>query len=124
MAITEFEVGEGQTAYYGFAFTHGGAPLPVTSINTLKLTFYDVRTDAIINGRDDQDILNDNDVTVDVDGVLEWAVQPEDNPIFNTKLRPGAREQHRALFVWTYNGGADVGIHQVDFLVEQIHRVP
>jgi hypothetical protein len=55
--------------------------------------------DAVINGRDEQDVLNGNNVTVDSAGALTWLIQPADTTM-NSAV--AAVEEHRAKFSFTY----------------------
>ena len=98
-----------------------GAAIPAASLTTLKLTLYDRATGAVINTRDDQNVLNANDVTVDGNGLLTWTMKPADNPILNDAL---AQEHHVALFEFTYASGAKRGQHEVDFVVRNASKVP
>lgn len=77
----------------------GGHP----SLDALTLTLYDLATSTIINSRNNQNVLNTNNVTYNSStGLLTWDLQPADNPIINDALE---REVHVVEFKGTYNGG-------------------
>lgn len=94
--------------------------IPNTSLTTLTLTLYDVRTAAIIAGRNKQNVLNANGVTVDGSGNLVWVMDPADNPILDDTL---AQEVHCALFEFTYAAGAKRGQGEVNIVVRNSAKV-
>ena len=71
-----------------------------TDIVSLTLTLCEIPGGTIINTRNDQDVLNTNNVTVDSLGVLIWTLQEADNIIVNTALDV---EVHNATFKMTFN---------------------
>jgi hypothetical protein len=87
-----------------------GDPVPAASLTSAELTLYDWDTGAgggspqpgIINGRESQDILNSNNVTIDSDGHFVWSVQPDDNVIITQRRQV---ERHRAMFLFAWSGG-------------------
>lgn len=92
--------------------------IPLTSMTTLKLSLYDVATGTTINSRTLQDVLNANNVTYHASsGLLTWSVQPADHAIVSTRTDISV-EQHRAVFDYTWSGGAKRDWHAVEFLVE------
>lgn len=98
----------------------GVTPLPGAVLTTLTLTLYvtvAAGTDTFVNGRNHQNVLNQNNVTVDAGGNLVWAVQVADT----TLVESPPFEQHVALFEWTWPGGS--GKHQVILLVQNIRQV-
>lgn len=97
-----------------------GDPVPYTDLDTFTLTLYDTGTGEIINSRDDQNILNANQVTVDSDGLITWNMLPEDNVIVNDV---GANETHAAEFYAIWNGGASALSHQVVFTVINLRKL-
>lgn len=99
----------------------GVTPLPAVTLTTLTLTLYVILSDgtqAIVNGRNIQNVLNLNNVTVDGSGNLTWNVQVGDT----TPQQVIPFEIHRAVFAWTWPGGA--GNHEVWLKVAQLIRVP
>jgi hypothetical protein len=98
-----------------------GTVIPLADLTTLKLTLYDKQTDEIINSRDEQGVLNENDVTFHAtSGLLTWTMKPADNVIIGS----APREEHIALFEWTYAAGAKAGHHAASIIVRAAHRVP
>lgn len=113
---------ERTTRRYGATITDldGVTPVPAASLATMTLTLYSLHSQAVINARNAQNVLNANNVTIDANGVLTWEVQPADNPILDDTL---AVERHRALFAWTWGGGSKAGKHEVDFEVRNLNKV-
>ena len=66
-----------------------GAALGSGDLSTLTLTITDQVTNEIINNRYRQDILNDNDATIDISGNLSWSIQADDNIIVGITAVPG-----------------------------------
>jgi len=96
------------------------AAIPAASLSTLTLTLYSLHTLAVVNSRNAQNALNANNVTVDANGVLTWEIQSADNQILDATRDV---EIHRALFEWTWAGGAKAGKHEVDLHVKNLHKV-
>jgi hypothetical protein len=99
----------------------GVTPLPGTTLTTLTLTLYVVKTDgshAFVNGRNAQNVLNLNNVTIDPTGNIVWAVQTQDT----TLVEALAFERHIALFEWTWPNG--VGKHELILSVKALDEVP
>jgi len=92
--------------------------IPGASLDTLTLHLYDQTselaspgtTDAVINGRYKQNILNANGCTVDSSGGLAMVFTPADNQIVNTGK---STERHVALFEYTYAAGLKAGKEEV-----------
>lgn len=107
-----------------------GALIPGATLTALALTLYVIRRDgstAIVNNRDHQDVLNQNQVTVyntlqtAPDGRtynLRWKIQPEDT----TLVEELQHERHIGLFEWTWPQGQ--GKHEVVLKVRNLTMVP
>lgn len=98
----------------------GVTPIPGATLSTLTLTLYAIKadgTDGIVNGRNAQNVLNTNNVTIDGSGTLVWLVQIGDT----TLIEAIPFERHIALFQWTWPSGA--GKHEVVLLVRNLHGV-
>ena len=138
-AIVEIEVNEDSS----FPLTAqlkdtDGTDLDLTDIDTITLTLFLTRGGTafpaltIINGRDEENIKNANDVTISATGLVTWAVQPEDTEIINDEIevcdvvQKMEREVHRALFEWTKTVGAggEQGKKRVDLIVCNLLEVP
>ena len=117
-----FSVLEKTTQLYTANFVdETGVGIPSASLNTLTMTLYDAITNAAINARSTQNILNANNVTVSSSGLLTWTMQPNDNAILNAGL---AQELHFALFQWTWTSGTSkAGKHQAAFSVVNLANV-
>ncbi len=89
------------------------AGIPAAALATLRLTLYragDIT--AILNNRNEQNVLNQNGVTVDASGNLVWVMSALDNALLTT-----AREEaHIALFEWTWGSGRE-GAHELVLFV-------
>lgn len=97
----------------------GVTPLPAATLQTLTLTLYVIKqngTDQVI--RNQQNVLNANNVTVDAVGHLVWTVQPTDTAM----IEAIPFESHYALFEWTWADGA--GKHLAVLRVRNLRRVP
>ena len=106
MARNIFKTTENATPIYSFQMTDSadGTTIPLSSLTTLTLTYYNVVDGVIINSRDDQDILNVNDVAVSSTGLVTWRIVTGDTAISDTTItEAGEFESHRALFQWTYS---------------------
>lgn len=79
-----------------------GTAIPAASLTGLTLTLEDVDTGTIINSRSAQSVLNENNVTVDSDGLLTWQIQPADMAIVGT-IPHGSTELHRFTFKFSYS---------------------
>ena len=100
-----------------------GVVIPLSSMTTLKLSLYDVRTGTALNSRTLQDVLNANNVTYHAtSGLLTWSVQPADHAIVSARTDLTV-ERHRAVFDFTWNSGAKRDWHAVEFEVEADPKV-
>jgi hypothetical protein len=108
MAIDRIRVNEQSSKVVTFTiWDENGDPVPDSILTTAELTLYDLLTgkasgspmQGVINSRSDQDVLNDHDVTIDAQGVVTWAMQPEDNIIVTPRRQV---ERHRAMFSFTW----------------------
>ena len=74
LTLEAFTVNEGKSFFYRATLKDQvGANIELADIVSATLTLYDAETLSVINGRDDQDILNANDVTIGVINVqVNW----------------------------------------------------
>jgi len=97
------ELTEGETATYTASLQdENGAPVSSASLSGARLTYYSVHTGAIINGRNNQNILNANNVTISAGGALAWKLQEADVRISDAPIADGAVVSHRAVFVFEW----------------------
>lgn len=102
-------------------------PIPGASLGTLTLMLYDQATElatpgtteAIINSRNRQDVLNANGCVVDSTGGLVMTFGPADNVIFHPTK---SSERHVALFEYTYAAGLKAGKEEVLIDVYNLSR--
>jgi len=124
MALTAAQrvVRERSTALYTATIKdENGDALSYEDLDALTLTLYNLADGTIINSREDQDVLNANNVTVSAAGVLAWTMQPADNPIVSATTA-GWKEKHVALFEWTYST-TKKGSYEVTIEVESLEKV-
>lgn len=81
-----------------------GAAIAKASIITLTATLFDYATEAAINSRNDQNVLDANQGTVATDGTLTLRLGPLDNVIVGTPAT-GKTETHCLEVTWTWNDG-------------------
>ena len=112
------------TGLYTFELVdEGNVTVEASQINTLTLTYYDWVTEAIINGRQNQNTLNANNVELvtppDLPLVttLSWLIQPEDTVILHP-TQPW--EIHVAVWRWSWAGLERHGGHQMAFGVRKL----
>lgn len=81
---------------YRVRFVDGsGAVLDAGTILGIEATLTDVATDAIVNNRDAQNVLNENDGTLEAAGWFTLQLRAEDNAIVDTEAT--GRLHHRRL---------------------------
>lgn len=98
----------------------GTTPIPGSTLSTLTLTLYaDDANQTILNNRDNQNVLQQNGVTVDEFGLLQWILSPEDLAIVDNNL---PIERHIALFQWTWGVGR-AGKYEFVLAVSNLSRV-
>lgn len=76
-----------------------GEPLP--ALASLTLTWYDLASGTIVNGRDHQDALNANGVVFSA-GVLNWRLTEEDLAMLDE-----AHDAETRIAMWEWTHGAD-----------------
>lgn len=101
--------------------TTGQQVLSAANLTTITLTLYDKKTGNILNGRNKQNVLNTNNVTIDSAGQLVWELQPADLAIVNTN---NTNESHIALFEWSWSQGTKFGKREVDVAIRNLTNVP
>lgn len=119
---------EGTTGLYSFALVdENDAGIDGSFLDSLTLTLYDVDSHAVVNGREQQDILNTNDGSLETDPgpplvtTVTLAIQPEDTVMVNDNRLV----EYRVLsFRWTWDSGQRVGAHAVQFAIENVLFFP
>jgi hypothetical protein len=99
-----------------------GVPIGASQISAMTLTYYEMSTGEIVNGRNEQHVLNANNVTVHASsGLLTWTLQPDDTAML---LSDAMQEIHRALFEWSWDVPTRYDKHIVDILIQNLEKVP
>ena len=119
---------EGTTGIYSFELVdEAGVGIDSSFLSSLSVTAYDVDSGQVVNSRQDQDILNTNDGSVETDAgppvttTVTLEIQPEDTVILNENRLV----EYRVLsFRWTWDSGQRVGRHAVQFGIENLLHVP
>lgn len=100
-----FSVSEGQSCDFVLTPTDpDGAAIDANDLLTLTLTLYDDESDAVINSREDQDILDANGGTIEEDLTVTVRLDGDDNVIVGSASEDEI-ERHVARFEYTYNDG-------------------
>lgn len=97
------------TTYEAFAVRERTTPLyvvtlvdsagdPLAAVTTLTLTWYDMVSGLIVNGRDHQNALNANGVTFAA-GILNWRMTEEDLAMLDEN---NEAETRIAMWEWTH----------------------
>lgn len=81
-----------------------GVAIPLSKVTALTLTLVDVDSGETINSRENQDVLNTNDVSYTEAGLLTWTIKPADNAIVGTVCH-GRVQEHRATFEIFWDDG-------------------
>lgn len=117
-----FDVLERESARLtGTVLDDQGTAIAAADLTALTLTLYDKKTENIVNSRDGQNVLNQNNVTVGSDGALVWTIQVADNVLVNSS---DLNETHIALFEWSYSGGGKSGKQEIELVVRSLKKVP
>lgn len=121
--MDRIRVNEGSTKVVEFdILDEAGDGVPAADLDTATLRLYDLDTyvpggspaQGILNDRDEEDVLDTNDVDIDADGHVTWTMQPEDNQIVTPRRQI---ERHRALFAFTW----DTGAYQQEIEIEVVN---
>lgn len=99
-----------------------GTALNKAALLTLTLTLLVEKDGTVINGRDDQDILDNNGGSVSVDGAIILRLQPDDNVIVSSDVEPEKDERHILRFKFTWDDGVLIrtGIDERILLVQRL----
>lgn len=115
---------EGSTPIYEFELVDevDGAIIG-SNLTGMKLWYHQDYSKVTVNSRENQDVLNLNNVSIPSNGnKVTWKLQSADTKILNPNL---AEEPHRAIFSWTFNrlgGGTGEGSHVVIILVKNLDK--
>ena len=98
-------------------------PISANVLTSYTLTLYDLQSGGFINGRNKQNVLNANQVTVDLNGNVVWIWLPADMTIINAARTV---EEHVALFEAKWVDSLlnpRQNNHEVHFMVNRIPNV-
>lgn len=96
-----------------------GTVIPLANVSTLTLTLMDLGTKEIVNSRQDQDVLNTNNVTYHAtSGLLTWAVQQADTALLKGKKVPPDKQNRLARFEMVFNT-TKKAIHELLIIVKR-----
>lgn len=112
-----FDVLAGTTPRYTATIVdEDNVAIPLASLTTLTLTVVNTRTGAAVNGRDRQNVLNANNVTVHAtSGLVTWSIQALDLP-------STVDETYICAFEWSWSAGAKKGWHDLSLVVTPVPR--
>lgn len=100
------------------------SPVPKAMIDALTVTLYDVGSGAIINSRDNQNILDTNGGSLHAtSGDLLLEFSPADMVIVSTVPPQPRYEHHVARIEWGYNATRN-GSCDIEFRVENMEKEP
>lgn len=100
-----------------------GSTIAKANIITLVCTLYDWATNAAINSRNAQSVLDTNNGIVASDGTLTLRLGPLDNVIVGTPAS-GVIELHCAVFKWTWSDGVATRTGESEPLGIQVQNLP
>lgn len=118
--ITVFNVHERVRGDYMFVIRdRDGVVVPGSTLTSAKLTLYLTSANGVpsiyVNNRQQQNVLQTNNVTIDELGLVVWDIQSEDMAIIDDKL---FFEPRIAVFELIWNRG--VILHEAAFQVRNI----
>lgn len=95
------EITEGETPQYTATLRdEQGVAVPASALTVARLTLFSAHTNAIVNGRSGQNILNANDVTIGAAGEFVWKLREADTILVDS---PRPKQGHyRAVFVFEW----------------------
>lgn len=119
----DFAITEGSTPEYDVTIVDSSAvPVAAAALSAARLTFYNVRSGAIINDRWNQDIKNAHNVTISEQGAVSWKLQEADTVLVG--MPTPSQGHYRAELVFEWNDGGAVPRQFTDTLDFYISRVP
>lgn len=123
---TKFEeiINEGSTALYTIPQLQDEKSVPIllADIDAITISLCNLVDGAEINGRTDQDALNNNNVIITTSGTLTFVLQPADTAIIDLLLAMDAIEVHRATFKMQFNS-VSFSNWDVDFNIRNLKKV-
>jgi hypothetical protein len=103
----QIELTEGETPQYTATLRdEAGIVVPAASLSAARMTLYSVHTNAIVNGRTNQNVLNANDVTIGAAGEIKWKLREADTLLIDVPKPP--RGHYRAVIVFEWSDAQGV----------------
>ena len=116
-----YPIKEQETGVFSFTIRdEDGVVIPASQLTAVLFTVYVPTSGAIVNTRNAQNVLNQNNVTISEAGVVAWTQQIADVTILDDTLE---METHRCLFLFTWQGGARSKPYEVDFELENLAKL-
>ena len=103
---------------------NSGTAIAKAALITLTASLYDLLTNASINSRLAQSVLDANQGAVATDGTLTLRLGPLDNVIVGTTLATGKTETHCLQLNWTWNDGVSVRTGKSEPLGIKVEQLP
>jgi hypothetical protein len=100
-----------------------GVGISSADLNTFTLTLYNLSDGAIINSRNSQDVLNNNNVTVGSTGLVTWSIQQTDSVITDTVNQP-EYETHIALWEWVWASNTKGSNLETELVIQNLTMIP
>lgn len=118
--INEYSTGE----YEAVLTDEQGELILLNQVTSITIHLIELATGNVVNGRDQQDALNDNDVTFGVsDGTLTWTIQKEDTEIVNEETKVWEYESHLATITVLWQSGERAAHREILLKCFNLHSV-
>ena len=114
---------EGESSNFTLVFKDfDGTAITKANLSSLTLTLYDKTSNAILNSRSAQNVIDVNGGTVATDGTLTMRLDASDNTYETASPSVGDKETHVAKFTWQWNDGTQTrtGIEEYEFEVQKM----
>lgn len=123
MSVTQFSnreaINEQSTARYSCVFVdHLKQPIDSSAVQTITATLKDVFDDAVINGRNAQNVKGVAGGTLDVGGAFSLVLSKEDTIARGTH---STMQERRLTLIVTFTDGQLT--HEVDFFIRDLKDV-
>lgn len=101
MTVEDWTIDEGESGSITASVQDkAGNPLTKAELTSLTISIVDLKSDTVINNRNNQTILDANNGTVAVDGTLTFKLQPQDT--INVGSPRNSLEERQVTISWTW----------------------